>query len=143
LAECGERLDVLLAEDPGDRMGPVPPVDATYSDALAEWPQGAESCGLGAFSGACADGKRLLYRNGGFTSEIRYFDGERLVGVVSSGDLGFCPSVCPFSRYYGSPESVRCDAPVLDELCPGGLDAAEADRWLPFSNGAPPGGCRD
>jgi hypothetical protein len=146
LADCGDSLDVWLeyARSEPTASDSAPPVDATYSAALAEWPRDRLSCGLGAFSGTCADGKRLLYRNGGFTSEIRYFDGERLVGVVGSGDVGFCPSVCPFSHYYGSPDSVRCEVPTLDALCPDpALDAAEAELWMPFANGAPPGGCRD
>jgi len=145
LAECGDSLEVLLASDiEPSGPDPAPPLELSYSEALAEWPRGQEGCGLGAYSGACADGKRLLYRNGGFTSEIRYFDGERLVGVVSSGDLGFCPSVCPFSHYYGSPESVRCEAPTLDELCPSALlDENAPDLWMPFANGAPPGGCQN
>lgn len=144
LAECGDSLESLLAEraPPGSgASGPTPPFGAPYSEALAEWlPE--RGCGLGAFTGACADGKRLLYRNGGFTSEIRYYEGERLVGVVSSGDVGFCPSVCPFSRYHGDPDSVRCDAPALVDLCASSaLDVAEAESWLPFANGSPPGGC--
>jgi hypothetical protein len=142
LADCGDSLDVWLVRDAP--LETTPPIDATYTEALAEWPYGGQSCGLGAFAGACADGKRLLYRNGGYTSEIRYFDGEQLVGVVSSGDVGVCPSVCPFSRYYGSPESVRCDTPALEELCPGSaLGASDRELWMPFANGAPPGGCRE
>jgi hypothetical protein len=142
LADCGDSLEVWLG-----RQAPyesTPPLGAAYSDALADWAEVDPECGLGAFAGACADGKRLLYRNGGFTSEIRYFDGELLVGVVSSGDVGICPSVCPFSHYYGSPESVRCEAPALEELCPGSvLGASDTDLWMPFANGAPPGGCSD
>lgn len=119
----------------------VPPLDASYSQALAGWSLTGGSCGLGIFTGTCADGKRLLYRNGGFTAEIRYYQGEQLVGHVSSGDVGACPSVCPFSRYHGELAAVRCDAPSLEALCPPLLDTENPARWMPFSNGQAPGGC--
>src|SRR4051812_45400949 len=96
LADCGSSLESLTAADTG---GASPSLEASYSEALATWADPSGDCGLGAYVGECADGKRLLYRNGGFVSETRYLDGERLVGIVSTSDLGFCPSVCPFSHY--------------------------------------------
>jgi len=138
LDECGESLNSLLDAD-GDAE---PRLDASYSEALASWSFPDEYCGIGVFSGVCADGKRVLYRNGGFTSEIRYYEGEQLVGYVGSGDVGICPSVCPFSRFFGTPESVRCEAPSFEALCdrvPAPADGAAV--WMPFANGQAPGGC--
>lgn len=138
LDECGSNLSLLW----GAESDVVPRLEASYSEALAQWSFPDEYCGLGVFSGVCADGKRMLYRNGGFTSEIRYYDGEQLVGYVGSGDVGFCPSVCPFSHFFGTPASVRCEAPSFEALCervpaPTGADAI----WMPFANGQAPGGC--
>jgi hypothetical protein len=139
LAECGTSLDVLLRAAPDENM---PGIGASYSEALEEWSLGGDYCGLGVFAGECSDGKRLLYRNGGFTSEIRYFDGERLVGVVASGDIAVCPSVCPSSNFFGAVEDVRCEAPTLEELCPGSSQILGGQPlFLPFANGEPPGGC--
>jgi len=138
LEECGSNLDALLAT----QSEAAPRLDASYSEALAAWALPDQSCGLGLFSGQCADGKRLLYRSGGFTSEIRYYDGEQLVGYVASGDVGSCPSVCPFSRFYGSIDDVRCDAPSFDALCGGEpVPVDAAGLWMPFANGRAPGGC--
>jgi hypothetical protein len=139
LADCGGSLDMLIAA-PLDEG--APDVGASYTEALEQWPFGDQYCGLGVFSGQCSDGKRMLYRNGGFTSEIRYFEGERLVGLVASGDVAVCPSVCPSSNFYGSIEDVRCDAPTLEELCPGSKQILGGrPLFLPFANGEPPGGC--
>lgn len=141
LDECGESLSVLLDED-DDGGDAEPRLDASFSEALASWSFPDEYCGLGIFSGVCADGKRVLYRNGGFTSEIRYYEGEQLVGYVGSGDVGFCPSVCPFSRFFGTPESVRCEAPRFEALCERVPAPADGDAvWMPFANGQAPGGC--
>lgn len=138
VADCGGSLDELYATD--DRAQPS--YDASYSEALDVWTSPGDGCGLGLFSGQCADGKRLLYRNGGFGSEIRYYDGERLVGYVASGDVGICPSVCPFSRFYGRLESVRCDAPTFDDLCEGASSVlSDGQPWMPFADGQAPGGC--
>jgi hypothetical protein len=140
LDECGESLNVLLDGDADDEAEPR--LGASYSEALASWSFPDEYCGLGIFRGVCNDGKRVLYRNGGFTSEIRYYDGEQLVGYVGSGDVGICPSVCPFSRFFGTPESVRCEAPSFEALCesvPAPTDGAGV--WMPFANGEAPGGC--
>jgi hypothetical protein len=138
VADCGSSLDVLFdVSDPNTQ----PSLDATYSQALATWTFEDPGCGLGVFTGSCADGKRLLYRNGGFGSEIRYFDGEQLVGYVQSGDVGFCPSVCPFSRYFGAIESVRCDVPTFEDLCASSSLVLDGVVTMPFANGKAPGGC--
>jgi hypothetical protein len=138
IEECGSSLSALLAAE----SDAAPHVNAGYSEALAEWSLSDGFCGLGVFSGVCADGKRVLYRNGGFSTEIRYYEGEQLVGYVGSGDLGYCPSVCPFSHFFGTPESVRCEAPSFEALC-ARAPAPEngAGVWMPFANGQPPGGC--
>ena len=139
VSDCGSSLDELLVSaDAGDS---APRIDASYSQALASWSLDGLSCGLGVFSGSCADGKRLLYRNGGFGSEIRYYDGERLVGYVQSGDVGFCPSVCPFSHFYGPLEDVRCESPSFEDLCPTSSAVLDGMVSMPFANGRPPGGC--
>lgn len=136
LDECGSNLDTLLATE----SDTAPRVDASFSEALADWAFPDAYCGLGVFSGVCADGKRVLYRNGGFASEIRYYAGEQLVGYVGSGDVGFCPSVCPFSHFFGTADSVRCDAPSFEALCqPAPVDGREL--WMPFADGQAPGGC--
>lgn len=137
VADCGGSLQSAL--DLGSESSP--PLDASYSDALAAWRYPDGSIGLGAYQGQCADGKRLLYRNSGFVSEVRYYDGERLVGYVSSGDVGVCPSVCPFSRFYGPVEGVRCEAPSATPIDASSRPLAEPLR-LPFANGQPPGGCQ-
>jgi hypothetical protein len=138
LADCGSSLVQLL----GAPTNAEPSFDASYSDAVAFWPFGADHCSLGAFTGQCADGKRLLYRNSGFVSEIRYFDGEQLVGLVDTDDVGVCPSVCPRSRFYGDIDSVRCEAPVFEDLCPdSSAFLADDGLWMPFANGQAPGGC--
>ncbi len=137
--ECGEGLDAL--DDASSHT--VPPPFAGYVEALADWPTPG-SCEGAAVRGRCADGKELLYRNGGFTSEVRYFREGQLVGMVTSGDVGFCPSLCPFSHFYGSLDGVRCDVLELEPLCAGsslGLDASGA-LYLPFANGQPPYGCQ-
>lgn len=138
VADCGSGLAELLA---GAGAGDEPSLDASFSEALASWSFGDFGCGLAVLSGACADGKRLLYRNGGFTSETRYYDGEVLVGMVVSGDVGYCPSVCPFSRYYGALDDVRCDAPTFEDLCEGPSALLESGLEIPFANGSAPGGC--
>lgn len=140
VADCGSSLDELLYAGPRDTE---PRLDASYSQALATWSFDDPGCGLGVFAGSCADGKRLLYRNGGFGSEIRYYEGERLVGYVQSGDVGFCPSVCPFSHYYGGIEAVRCEAPSFQDLCASSSALLEGDGLvkMPFADGQPPGGC--
>ena len=66
VAECGSSLDLLASA--GDAE---PSYDASYSEALLGWSFPDAGCGLGVFTGQCADGKRLLYRNGGFVSESR------------------------------------------------------------------------
>jgi hypothetical protein len=64
----------LEPEDPMGRPWP------TYSEALA----GLTPCDLIAVSrGTCSDGKQFLERNGGYTVQTRYYDGERLVGMTS------------------------------------------------------------
>lgn len=138
LADCGRSLDELLDRN----IDAEPRIDDSYTDALASWSLSDDFCGLGVFAGQCADGKRLLYRNGGFTSEIRYFDGEQLVGFVGSGDVAICPSVCPLSRFYGDIGDVRCESPTLEELCPGSSRFIDDEGlWMPFANGQAPGGC--
>ena len=136
VAECGSSLDVLTSA--GDAE---PSYGAGYSEALLEWSFPDQGCGLGVLTGQCADGKRLLYRNGGFVSEIRYYDGEQLVGYVGSGDVGICPSVCPFSHFYGELSNVRCDAPTFEDLCGGQSIVLDGDVWMPFADGQAPGGC--
>jgi hypothetical protein len=139
LADCGSDLDQLPR---AGRPDAEPRTEAPYTEAVASWPAQGLGCGLGVFRGQCADGKRLLYRNGGFGSEIRYFDGEQLVGYVLTSDVGACPSVCPFSHYYGAIDSVRCDAPSFEDLCASSsslLDDAEV--LMPFADGRAPGGC--
>lgn len=138
LADCGSSLDELL----GRNIDAQPGLEQSYSSALASWTFSDDFCGLGVFAGQCADGKRLLYRNGGFTSEIRYFDGEQLVGFVGSGDVAICPSICPLSRFYGDIGDVRCDSPTLEELCPGSSRFIDDEGlWMPFADGRAPGGC--
>jgi hypothetical protein len=138
LAECGSSLEVLL----GAPRDAEPSFAATYSEARAGWLVPGAGCGLGAFAGECSDGKRILYRNGGFVSEIRYFDGEQMVGFVGSGDVAVCPSVCPLSHFYGDIGSVRCDSPVFEALCSSPSSGLDGDRlWMPFANGEAPGGC--
>jgi hypothetical protein len=133
LAECGSPLGALPVEAGASE---------TYSETLGVWWTPGDSCGLGIFTGECADGKRLLYQNGGFVSMIRYYDGESLVGVVSSGDVGYCPSLCPFSHFFGALEDVVCEAPAVDELCPGSSTITPPEALvLPFANGEAPGGC--
>jgi hypothetical protein len=141
LADCGSSLDELLLAGSSSE----PPFDSSYSEALGSWAfEGGLGCGFGLLGGACADGKRLLYRNGGFGSEIRYFEGEQLVGYVGSGDVGVCPSVCPFSHYYGAIEDVRCDSPRFEDLCEGSSGVPDAEQVLmPFADGQAPGGCED
>lgn len=138
VADCGSSLDELYRRGADAQ----PSIDASYTEALASWVLDGPRCGLGVFTGECADGKRLLYRNGGFGSEVRYYDGERLVGYVHSGDVGVCPSVCPFSHFYGAITSVRCDAPAFDDLCESSSAVlAAANLSIPFANGQAPGGC--
>jgi hypothetical protein len=149
LGACGQADDTsgnaALAAECGSTLG-VLPVEAgvgeTYSETLEVWWSPGESCGLGVFTGECADGKRLLYRNGGFVSEVRYYDGDDLVGLVSSGDVGYCPSQCPFSHFFGALDGVVCEAPVVSELCPGSSTITPPEALvLPFANGEAPGGC--
>ncbi|HTV25312.1 MAG TPA: hypothetical protein VMG12_41745 [Polyangiaceae bacterium] len=137
LSDCGSSLDALFGAA-GDTQ---PSLDASYSQALAAWPPDGPGCGLGVLSGTCADGKHLLYRNGGFGSEIRYYDGERFVGYVHSGDIGFCPSVCPFSHFFGALDDVRCEAPSFEDLCAGSSVVLDGVVTMPFANGKAPGGC--
>jgi len=67
--------------EPTDPMGRPWP---TYSEALAAM----TPCDLiPVFQGTCSDGKRFLQRNGGYTGETRYYDGERLVGITSYSDI--------------------------------------------------------
>jgi hypothetical protein len=141
LADCGSSLDQLLHVESSSE----PPFDSSYSKALASWSfAGGLGCGFGLLRGECEDGKRLLYRNGGFGSEIRYFAGEQLVGYVGSGDVGICPSVCPFSHYYGAIEDVRCGSPSFVNLCEGSSSVPDAAQVLmPFADGQAPGGCEE
>lgn len=113
-AVCGSPLP---AEGPGD--GPWP----TFSQALAE----AEDCGQGSGAGSlwfeqirgvCADGKQFIWQNGGFTGMVRYFEGERLVGVASFTDIYAAQRcTCPLLSFRGTLESVRCESPQYEALC--------------------------
>jgi hypothetical protein len=137
LADCGSSLST----HPGAREGGSASV-ATYSETLVAWSLPAGDCDFEVFAGECGDGKRTLSRFGIFTSETRYFEGDRLVGVVTSGDVGACPSACPFSHFYGTLENVRCDSPTFASLCsPPRLASEPTQEWLPFADGRAPGGC--
>jgi hypothetical protein len=130
-------------EDLGGETFDGPPVPfASYGEALADWPYPGD-CRAAGFRGECSDGKQFLYRNGGFTSQVRYFRDGELVGMVSSGDVGVCPSPCPFSRFYGALDSVRCETSLIEPLCAGWdwiLDDA-GHLNLPFADGRTPYGC--
>lgn len=132
LAQCGRRLGAVDAET----------LETPYEDALATWPSGDNCATLRAYRGLCSDGKRFLYDAGGYTLEVRYFDGSDLVGAVLGGDVGNCPSACPFSRYYGNIKDVTCEIAELEPLCPAGPTLYEdIELRVSFANGLAPGGC--
>jgi hypothetical protein len=71
---------------------PLPPTDEdgvpwpTYAAASAALGDCEQYTGYTRRKGTCADGKALLARDGGFSGETYYFQGETLVGVERSSD---------------------------------------------------------
>lgn len=110
----------------------------TYSEALAELMP--EACDYSrAFRGSCADGKMIIRSSGEFESSTSYFVGEQFVGGVGSGDVGFCGSPCPFEHFTGTLQSVRCESPQWEPLCPSpeGAPTAPLPGLPSFANGRP------
>jgi hypothetical protein len=97
----------------------LPPTDVdgrpwpSFSDARAQFC--AQVDGPARTEGSCADGKRFLDANGGFTGETLYFRNEVLVGRRAFTDVAF--DDCGFTTSYGD---VRCEGiDVVFELgCP-------------------------
>jgi len=83
--------------DAGTCNTPLPPTDAegqawpSYSAALDQLRSECDAPGrtylLYAPAGHCTDGKTFIARSGGFTGDMRYFEGETLVGAVYWGDV--------------------------------------------------------
>ncbi|MEY2929564.1 MAG: hypothetical protein RL033_313 [Pseudomonadota bacterium] len=129
-SECGSPLGGI-----GSDGEPWP----TWSQSLAE----AQACPADVGSvlrGACADGKQFISTNGGFGGGTRYFRGEDLVGLTSYTDVGTGPCQCPFERFRGTLESVRCDTPVFEALC---QTASPETFYAPFSQGIAECSCDD
>jgi len=122
-AVCGSPLSA--AQNDGSRW-------PTFSQALAAAGQCGGDGGEILGRGSCSDGKRFIARFGSLVGEAQYFEGETLVGRVSYTDVGFGPCQCPFERFQGTLESVRCEVQTFEALCgtrqPENLDA-------PFAQG--------
>lgn len=115
----------------------------TYSEALAELMP--EACNYSrAFRGSCADGKQIIHSSTGFGSSTSYFVGEQFVGSVGGGDVGNCESACPFEGFSGTLQSVRCESPQWEPLCPRpeGAPPAALPGLPPFANGRPGTTCK-
>jgi hypothetical protein len=88
--ECGR------SAPPGFPRGhqDLPPTDPegnpwpTYSEASAELSDCTGDEGYRRFRGTCSDGKPFLSREGGFTGDTRYYDGQtgELVGTLYDTD---------------------------------------------------------
>ena len=102
--ECPDAPALPATDDDGN---PWP----TYSDASAELAACTSDQGYSRFRGTCSDGKRFLQRNGGFTGDTRFYDGETLVGMDSFSDIIFpCDElgVGDWSCERTSTEAVAC-----------------------------------
>jgi hypothetical protein len=150
---CAVAVTLLLPLSCSEPDGPCPrppdystcgaPLDAaethvTYSEALARLVPSA--CAYAqVFRGSCADGKRIIRWSTGFGSSTGYYVGEKFVGGVGSGDSADCSSQCPFESFSGTLESVHCESPQWEPLCPPReSDAAAPLPGLPsFADGKP------
>lgn len=130
IAVCGYGLSELTDPFTGATYTPV------YDELLAEW--STEDGCRSAVKGSCDDGKVFLNWSGGFGAETFYFDADKFVGKAWTTDVGTCGR-CPFSGFYGTPASVRCDNPQWEGLC--GDEPQYGEPFLPFANGESPGIC--
>jgi hypothetical protein len=88
----------------------------SFDQTLAEFTE--YSCaGVRSFRGVCADGKSVLYVNGGFGHTAHYFVDQRRVGTSRSSDVRI--EGCPANTYDGSLEAVTCELISAEPLCPG------------------------
>lgn len=122
--ECGRPLD---EEAKG----------VSYEELLQQWTARHCAVEFGVRQGTCQDGKRFLLYLNRITSQIRYFEGSQLVGIVDQTDVGTCPSDCPDSKYSGSLSAVTCQVVEYSSVCPEGADASIdiEDVIFPFSDG--------
>jgi hypothetical protein len=79
---------------PEDCEPPLPDVDdegdpwPTYTEANARLANCTDDA-LTRRRGICADGKSFIARAGGYEADTYYFDGEVLVGLRRSSDVGY------------------------------------------------------
>ena len=103
--------------------GPFPALQSdgrpwpTFSEALAEANLCTSGRGATVLRGTCGDGKQFIFQGGGFGGTTQYFKGEKLVGQTNSSDIASGPCQCPGESFYGSLQTVRCDAPMYEALC--------------------------
>jgi hypothetical protein len=107
---CGE------ADPPPEACDqPLPPTDEdgaawpTFAAARARLADCDQYPGFTRRQGTCADGKASLSRDGGFSGETYYFQGETLVGLQRSSDL-----VVSCDQYFFG--DTRCDDAATEEL---------------------------
>jgi hypothetical protein len=71
-------------------------------------------------------------------TEVRYFDGQTPVCVVSERPDGACGDPCPYEDFYGTLESVACEAPRFGIICnDGALGQSTNDFPVGFRDGRP------
>jgi hypothetical protein len=128
---CGYPLDTL-EDQAGERAYTAP-----FRFVLEDWGE-LGRCRSTVVRGSCADGKVFLIRNEGMGTEVRYFDGERPVGVVVERAEAACGDPCPYEDFYGTPESVACESPEFGVICNNGALGTPVDDFpVAFRDGRP------
>jgi hypothetical protein len=133
---CGGDVEAEPIECPcGSPLRPSE-LAQTFEETLAELTD--ISCdGVPGFRAQCEDGKTVLYIDGGFGHDARYYAASQLVGTSSSSDVYF--EGCPSSTFGGSLESVTCELVNPEPLCPnspypGGRQLPDS-LTIPFADG--------
>jgi hypothetical protein len=67
--------------------------------------------------GECADGKQFIVDDGGFAGQTHFYRNGVLVGRSLYTDGGSDPCQCPYTRFEGTLDSVRCEGPTFEPLC--------------------------
>ena len=150
--QCGPDADYsvcgsLLPEpEPGQEDDDPVALYRTLSEAVTQVCNPSVPGAAHWIRGQCADGKTFLMPTPGagllLEVDTYYYADERMVGVSVITDYAW-RGLCPSEYFLGSLESVRCDAPQAEPLCPGGAADAVPNLEIPFADGKPLHPCAD